>query len=110
METNDNEHHCLIDAIPTNDELEEEPALKDVLFDSETVIQKALADSEQNASKKLMDTRSYKGDLTRFFPNKGKFPYCHIDFDGKGGFVKLIDDERSFGQTGLRIVAEGPLG
>ena len=58
----------------------------------------------------MIDTQSYKGDLSRCFPRKGKFSFTHVDFDGKGGFAKIIEDSRSFGGNFIiKILAEGPL-
>jgi len=34
----------------------------------------------------------------------------HVDFDGKGGFAKVIEDSRSFGSYFiLKVLADGPL-
>ena len=64
----------------------------------------------QSTSKAIIDTRSYKGDLSRYFPRKGKFCFTHVDFEGKGGFAKVIEDSRSFGSYFLlKDLAEGPL-
>jgi len=58
-----------------------------------------------------MNTKGYKGDLSRYMPMKGTFKFIHIDVDGKGGIAKIIDDEKSFSQNqALLMLAEGALG
>jgi hypothetical protein len=78
-------------AIPHNDEIE---------FDLEVTLSKSLQESEseweRTNSKSLIDTKSYKGDLSRYMPNKGKFNFVHVDIDGKGGFAKMIENKKSF--------------
>jgi hypothetical protein len=42
--------------------------------------------------KSVVDTKGYKGDLSRYMPSKGTFQFIHVDVDGKGGVCKIIDD------------------
>lgn len=44
----------------------------------------------------MVDTKGYKGDLSRYLPNKGTFRFIHVDVNGKGGVAKIIDNEKSF--------------
>jgi hypothetical protein len=30
-------------------------------------------------------------------PTKGSFEFIHVDFDGKGGVAKIIEDSKKFG-------------
>jgi hypothetical protein len=93
IEQNEENEHLIIDcvAIPHNDEIE---------FDLEVTLSKSLQESEseweRTNSKSLIDTKSYKGDLSRYMPNKGKFNFIHVDIDGKGGFAKMIENKKSF--------------
>ncbi len=65
---------------------------------------------ERSNSASVIDTKSYKGDLSRYFPRKGKFELTHVDFDGKGGYAKVIEDSRKFGSYFiLKVLADGPL-
>lgn len=97
--------HCVIDVVAgvEDGELDLESTLFQSLKESET-------EWERSTSKSVIDTRSYKGDLSRYFPRKGKFNITHVDLDGKGGFAKIIEDPRSFGSYFiLKVLAEGPL-
>lgn len=72
--------------------------------DLELIIQKSLLDSEsefgehRSNAKSVIDTKGYKGDLSRYMPTKGTFSYIHIDIDAKGGLAKMIENTKKFGQ------------
>lgn len=79
------------------------------------MLKKSLLESEsewnRSNSKPIIDTKMYKGDLSRYMPTKGTFQYIHIDVDGKGGIAKLIEDNKKFGaNNALMTIAEGALG
>jgi len=107
IEQNEENEHLIIDsvAIPHSEEVE---------FDIEVTLSKSLLESEseweRTNSKSLIDTKSYKGDLSRYLPNKGKFNFVHVDVDGKGGFAKMIENKKSFPACFIiKVIAEGPL-
>ena len=105
LEQSEDEVHCVIDvvAIPKDDEFEIESLLFQSLKESET-------EWERSNSKAVIDTKSHRGDLSRYFPRKGKFQLTHVDIDGKGGFAKVIEDSRKFGGYFLlKSLADGPL-
>jgi hypothetical protein len=88
---------------------------EEMTFDLEVLFAKSLSEGdkqwERTSSKAVIDTRPYKGDLTRYMPNKGQFNYVHVDIDGKGGFAKVIEDVKKFGRySTLMTLAEGPMG
>lgn len=72
--------------------------------DVEILFKKSLQESEgdfgehRSNSKSVIDTRSYKGDLSRYMPSKGTFQYVHIDVDAKGGLAKIIEEKKKYGQ------------
>ena len=44
-------------------------------------------------------------------PQKGRFSFVHVDFDGMGGMAHLIEDTAKFGKYKiLETLAGGPLG
>ena len=102
--------HMIIDAvsIPENND-------EDADFDLELVFQKALLEGDsqwkQSTAKKVIDTKTKRGDLQKCLPAKGRFSFVHVDFDGQGGMAHIIEDTLKFGKNRmLEILAAGPLG
>ena len=105
LEQSEDSVHCVIDVVAVTQDNE---------FDIESLLFQSLKQSEteweRSNSKSVIDTRSYKGDLSHYFPRKGKFLLTHVDVDGKGGFAKVIEDSRQFGSYFiLKTLADGPL-
>ena len=97
VEWSDSSEHLMVDAVAVSEDADEEEF--DLLkVDLESTIRTHLlqVDKEfsemKTTSKDLIDTRGYKGDLSRYLPTKGKFTYVHFDIDAKGGFLKVIEE------------------
>ena len=116
IERSDSSQHLVMDAVAVSEDVDGEEV--DVLkVDLESTIRTHLQQvgkefSEmKTTSKDLIDTRGYKGDLSRYLPTKGKFTYVHFDIDAKGGFLKVIEEGTSFSKNqALQLIAEGALG
>jgi hypothetical protein len=105
VEQSEEEVHCVIDVVAAVQD--EEIDLESLLFQS---LKESETEWERSNSKSVIDTRGYKGDLSRYFPRKGKFSLTHVDIDGKGGFAKLIEDPKRFGSYFiLKVLAEALL-
>ena len=80
-------------------------------FDLEVLFKRTLSEIKQSTSNRVIDTRPYRGDLTKCIPTRGQFNFVHTDLDGKGGFAQIIEDFESFGAYKILLtIAEGPLG
>lgn len=77
--------HTFIDVIPFE---------RDVAGDAPMFFKEGLTNCETEWSqhKKIIDTRGKK--LAACIPPN--FPYFHVDFDGKGGFLHVIESARDF--------------
>ncbi len=99
VEQTNADKHLVIDVVV----IPEEDSSVDELFDLEILFKKSFMESEsewnRSNTKPVIDTRSYKGDLSRYMPIKGSFEFIHVDFDGKGGVAKIIEDSKKFGQN-----------
>ena len=59
----------------------------------------------------VIDTKKYRGNVSKCLPTKGTFSYVHIDVNGEGGFAHIVEDEIKFGRNrALQALSEGPLG
>ncbi|XP_004288447.1 PREDICTED: CWF19-like protein 2 [Fragaria vesca subsp. vesca] len=88
--------HCIIECIPLP---------QDIAKDAPLYFKKAIDEAEdewsQHNAKKLIDT-SVKG-LRGSVP--ANFPYFHVEFGLKKGFVHVIDDETQFNSSlGLNVI------
>ncbi|XP_057771385.1 LOW QUALITY PROTEIN: uncharacterized protein LOC130991285 [Salvia miltiorrhiza] len=88
--------HCLVECVPMP---------RDIAKQAPLYFKKAIDEAEdewsQHNAKKLIDT-SEKG-LRGSIPKN--FPYFHVEFGLKRGFVHVIDDEKEFqGSFGLNVV------
>jgi hypothetical protein len=59
-------------------------------------------DDEWTTNKKLVDTTSYKGNLTKIINEK--FAYVNVDFNAQGGYLHPIENNKKFSQTFLREI------
>lgn len=92
------------------------PEDADAVIEPEVMISKFLQEvgssdmkEHKSSAKGVIDTRAHKGDLSRYFPNKGTFRMIHFDMGGKGGLALIIDDARNLRHKALMMVAEALL-
>jgi hypothetical protein len=85
-------------------EIECVPIKHKLLEDARMYFKKAFLDQdfEWSTNKKLVDTTAYKGNLTKILNEN--FSYVNVDFNGQGGFLHVIEDERRFNQVFLKEI------
>jgi hypothetical protein len=116
--------HAMIDAVavpPICDlEADEDPlgGGRDLFSDLDTFFRTAITEGHATAAEwkkshhaSVIDTKKYRGNVSKCLPTKGTFSYVHIDVNGEGGFAHIVEDEIKFGRNrALQALSEGPLG
>jgi hypothetical protein len=80
------------------------PIKHKLLEDARMYFKKAFLeqDYEWTTNKKLVDTTSHRGNLTKIINEK--FSYVNVDFNAQGGFLHIVEDERRFSQIFLKEI------
>jgi hypothetical protein len=85
-------------------EIEAFPIKHKLLEDARMYFKKAFMDQDYEwaINKTMVDTTPYKGNLTKIINEN--FSYVNVDFNGQGGYLHIIEDERRFSQTFLKEI------
>jgi len=85
-------------------EIECIPIKSRYIDDAKMYFKKAFSenDSEWTSNKNLVDTTTFKGNLSKIINEK--FSYVNVDFNAQGGFLHVIEDDRKFSQNFLREI------
>jgi len=104
--------HAMIDAVAVPlipvDEEDEDPlgGGRDLFSDLDTFFKTALTEGHATSSEwkkshhaSIIDTKKYRGNVSKCLPTKGTFSYVHVDVNGEGGFAHIVEDEVKFGRN-----------
>ena len=80
--------HMRIDVVPVDEEMSEEVRL----FFTKSLLED---DAEWASHRKVIDTVAKGGIIKKVIP--WNMEYLHVDFNGRGGFAHVIEDERRYG-------------
>jgi hypothetical protein len=85
-------------------EIEAVPIKHKLLEDAKMYFKKEFTDQDYEwaTNKKLIDTTPYRGNLTKILNEN--FSYVNVDFNGQGGWLHPIEDERRFNQVFLKEI------
>ena len=85
-------------------EIEAIPIKEKYLDEMKMYYKKAFLDEDEEWSenKKIIDTTSVKGNLSKILNEK--FSYVSVDFNAQGGFLHIVQDERSFSAISLKEI------